>query len=85
MTETHRGPDPQDPLIQARLMAIRNRMLNDLATHLPDEWLENSSSPDRTAFRSHLVTSKTIAEIVDIVSWTFVSVEEEESRAKSGE
>jgi hypothetical protein len=78
-------PNPQDPAVRTRLAAIRRRMFKDLSTQLPDDWMHNANAKDRNEFLKHMVTSKTMSAIVDIVSWTMLSIEKEEEaiRARS--
>lgn len=77
-------PNPKDPAVQARVMAIKRRMINDLAMHLPDDWLQNANAKNRNQFKIHMATSKTIQQILDIVSWTMVSIEKEEEAQRAG-
>jgi hypothetical protein len=76
--------DAADPLVQARLMAFKKRMVNDLAKHLPDEWLSNANAKDRVEFRTHMLTSTTVMEVLDVVAWTALSIEHEEKTARAG-
>lgn len=71
-------PNPQDPEVLLRLDAIKRRMISDLAQHLPDDWLENANAKSRPEFMKHMVTSKTMAQIIDIVAWTMLCIEKEE-------
>ena len=85
MAEFEREPNPQDPAVLARLGAIRRRMYRDLASHLPDDWLKNSNSANRNDFHKHLLTSDTMRQIIETVSWTMLCIEKEEEtmRARS--
>lgn len=77
-------PNPQTEQVQQKLFALRKRMIKDLAQHLPENWLKNANARTRQEFLQHMVTSKTIAEIIEIVSWTALCVEHEEAmRAQS--
>ena len=71
-------PSPQDPIVNARFIAIKNRMIRDLATHLTDDWLSNSGSKDRAEFHKHIYTSETLTAIIDITAWTAVCIDHEE-------
>lgn len=77
-------PNPKDPDTANRAMAIKRRMYMDLAQHLPDDWLSNANAKDRNEFFKHMVTSKTMQEIVDIVSWTMLCIEKEEEAMRAG-
>lgn len=83
MSEFKNEPNPQDPATLARLGAIRKRMYSDLANQLPAEWLENSNSKSRPEFHKHLLTSDTIRELVEVVSWTMLSIEREEEAMRA--
>ena len=73
-----------EPLVQARHLAFKKRMITDLARHLPDEWLTNANAKDRAEFRTHMITSKTIMEVLDVVAFTVLSIEHEEKAASAG-
>jgi hypothetical protein len=80
------APNSQDPEVRARVAAIKSRMIRDLATHLPPDWIENADATDRTDFLQKMHESKTIIEIVDICSWTMLCIEvEEKARARPEE
>lgn len=77
-------PNPQDMKTRIRLAAIQQRMYHDLSKHLSDEWVENAGAKDRHEFKTYMVTSKTMNEIVDIVSWTMLCIEKEEEASRAG-
>jgi len=76
-------PNPKDPAVQARIRALRNRMIADLASQLPDDWLANANAKDRNELMVHMVTSQTMQQILDIVTWTVITIEKEEEVARA--